>query len=138
MTVYDRPTYDNRYVVIKWFDIFFQELTPLQIIFVPHQKMNIGQLSKYVQNKFIATTSKQKEWHKTLKMNFQKMNQIDANEEKLIIFREWNQFSACTNPISTVLSHAVYVVQLNPKHQAFRKRRFPSIQEMSDLLKEQS
>merc|ERR1712176_519370 len=77
------PISNIELITLKWFDIFYQELIPLQIILVIKDKITVAQLIDYVQNNFIATTEKQKEWHNKLLESFGRIkHRINAKNER--------------------------------------------------------
>ena len=121
---------------IKFFDIYFQEIIPLQFIMGNHNEMTIGKLLQYLEHEFIATTSKQKIWHNKLLKYFEKMNKIDPNYPKLICFKEYrNKVSFANNINDAVPWWSVLIFQLNITHPIFRKYKFTSISEKYQLLK---
>merc|ERR1712173_508973 len=62
-------------LLIKYFDLFFQELVPIQWVLVSPMQLTIERLTQYIENEFIAITTKQREWHKQLMKYFNKMDQ---------------------------------------------------------------
>eukprot|EP01084_Bolivina_argentea_P126135 223398_1 len=126
--------------LIKWFDIYFQEITPLQWVMGNRQSMTIARLTQYIENEFIATTAMQRAWHKKVCNYFHKMDAYKdgANTPKLVVYKEYkNKLSRFVNPNEKIAWWTVCIFQLNTAHPAFDKYKFTSIQEKYSLLQQQ-
>eukprot|EP01084_Bolivina_argentea_P200105 342240_1 len=88
MSVSDKTEPLSRVVFIKWFDIFFQQIIPLQFMILDGVTLTYNRILKYVENEFIATTNHQKKWHSKLLSNLKDMNYLNSVTKKLIINRE--------------------------------------------------
>jgi len=120
---------------VKFFDIYFQEIVPLQFVMGNHNEMTVAKLTEYLENEFIATTQAQREWHEKLMVYFKKMDQIDANHPKLICFKEYrNKVTFASNMNEVIPWWGICIFQLNTTHPAFAKYKFTSIVEKYKLL----
>jgi len=123
-------------LLIKYFDLFFQELVPIQWVLVSPMQLTIERLTQYIENEFIAITTKQREWHKQLMKYFNKMDQIAAHVPKLRVFAEntiasAHRFVECLHPqaANAVGFVQIYAFQLNTFHPYFVRKKYHSLHE---------
>eukprot|EP01084_Bolivina_argentea_P286071 490679_1 len=128
-------TKKQRLIILKWFDVYFQEIISLQFVIGNNDMMTVARLTKYVENEFIATTKQQKIWHSKLITYFKKMNKIAPRHEKLIAFKAYpSTILRANNPIEKLKFAQMLIFQLNPTHPIFAKKKLVTIQEKYNLL----
>merc|ERR1712154_125941 len=101
----------QRLIFLKWFDIYFQEITPIQFVMGNHENMTIGRIIKYVEN-------------------------VNSNHPKLMVYREYkNSLQRLDNNGNERIPWwTICVFQLNTEHPAFSKHKFTTIEEKHSLL----
>jgi len=126
----------QRLIFLKWFDIYFQEITPIQFVMGNHENMTIERIIRYMENEFIATTSAQKVWRKNILSYFKKMENVNSNHPKLMVYREYkNSLQRLDNNGNERIPWwTICVFQLNTEHPAFNKHKFTTIEEKHSLL----
>jgi len=128
---------EQRIVMLKWFDIYYQEVVPLQFVMANHDQMTVARLIKYIESEFVATTSVQRQWRECVLRDFERMDRSAPNVTKLRVHRErTSRVVVDEDSDRKVPWWGICIFQLNTDHPVFRKRRFASIAEKYALLRQ--
>ena len=123
---------NGKMVMLKWYDVFFGKLYPLQILMVG-KEVTLDKIYKYVRKGIIATINEQQQWQRELSVYLEKMEANKyPNVEPIAMYQEDIINARIANPpritkIGSIESIPIMIFSLNTNHPSFIDSNFVSI-----------
>eukprot|EP01083_Nonionella_stella_P086850 241473_1 len=129
-------------ICLKWFDIYFQKLIPLQLIMIDANNTTLDRLLRYIKDEFIVTTNQQKIWHRKVMAYVEELNPNQYHNSFRIYRENCDDRSVSeieaqelANPIMFNDSIPVLIVSLNHNHHALQTSTFATVIDKYRLIK---